>query len=145
MNAKRLWLPLALTAAIPAWHFFSATPPEGGPLDPDTAVMVGQIPPENPSPAPSPDHAPDAMRLQVRAASPAAAKGETGPTASLRPSLNAAGPEQIAQVRGFGTKLAGKVIDARPPGGFTGWHEVDAVPGIGAARLQALQDHFSLP
>jgi competence protein ComEA len=52
---------------------------------------------------------------------------------------NAANAEDFALVPGVGASVAAEIVAARPDGGFTSWDELDAVPGVGPARLIALQ------
>ncbi|MCA2977708.1 MAG: helix-hairpin-helix domain-containing protein [Myxococcaceae bacterium] len=48
--------------------------------------------------------------------------------------------DDLAVLPGIGPSLARELIEARDArGGFCSWDEVDAVPGVGAARLEALQ------
>lgn len=51
---------------------------------------------------------------------------------------NAATEADFALVPGVGAAVAKALVEARD-GGFSGWDEVDAVPGVGSARLLALQ------
>jgi competence protein ComEA len=51
---------------------------------------------------------------------------------------NTATAEDFALVPGIGPSLAQDLVAARD-GGFRDWAELDAVPGVGAARLIALQ------
>jgi competence protein ComEA len=52
---------------------------------------------------------------------------------------NAARAEDLALVPGLGANVAAEIVAARPDGGFSTWDEIDAVPGVGPARLIALQ------
>lgn len=52
---------------------------------------------------------------------------------------NTATAEDLALVPGIGATLARDLVAARGAG-WSSWDEVDAVPGVGAARLRALQD-----
>lgn len=51
---------------------------------------------------------------------------------------NAASEADFALVPGVGAAVAKALVEARGTG-FSGWNEVDAVPGVGGARLTALQ------
>lgn len=51
---------------------------------------------------------------------------------------NAASEADFALVPGVGPSLARALLEARD-GGFTDWSQIDAVPGVGEARLLALQ------
>lgn len=62
-----------------------------------------------------------------------------------KPSLNAARLADLVMVRGIGPKFAKQLLRARPPGGFRGWADVDAIPGVGPKRLRDLQARFTLP
>jgi competence protein ComEA len=54
--------------------------------------------------------------------------------------LNSATPEELALLPGVGPALARRLVEAREEGGgFASWEQVDAVPGVGAAKLQTLQ------
>ncbi len=59
-------------------------------------------------------------------------------TLGQRFDCNAATAQDLALVPGIGPSLAEALVAARD-GGFRSWDEVDAVPGVGAARLLALQ------
>ncbi len=60
------------------------------------------------------------------------------PAASL--DLNTATEEQLARIPGVSRSLARKLVEARQSrGSFTSWDEVDAVSGVGAARLETLR------
>jgi competence protein ComEA len=51
---------------------------------------------------------------------------------------NAVSAEELALVPGIGLSLAQALVSGRD-GGFRTWDEVDSVPGVGTARLAALQ------
>ena len=51
---------------------------------------------------------------------------------------NTATEAELALVPGIGASLAHELIAARD-GGFVDWDQLDAVPGVGATRLKALQ------
>jgi competence protein ComEA len=53
--------------------------------------------------------------------------------------LNTANETELAQIPGIGQRAAEALIAARPNSGFASWEEVDAVSGVGAARLAVLQ------
>lgn len=62
-------------------------------------------------------------------------------------SLNQATREQLMNVSGIGPSLADRILaerERRGRRGFQSWGEVDAVSGIGPARLQTLQENFTL-
>jgi competence protein ComEA len=52
---------------------------------------------------------------------------------------NRATAADFALLPGFGSQVAADLVGARPDGGFTSWDEIDAVTGIGPARLNSLQ------
>ncbi len=56
-------------------------------------------------------------------------------------SLNGCTVEELALVRGVGPSLAKRLVEARP---FTSWAQVDAVTGVGASRLETLQQSVEL-
>lgn len=59
------------------------------------------------------------------------------------PKLSAA---DLAVLPGIGPALAAEIIAARDAkGGFCSWEEVDAVPGVGAARLETLRQLAEIP
>lgn len=63
-------------------------------------------------------------------------------------SLNHATQQQLMAVSGIGEALSEAILTARKrsgDNGFRNWAEVEAVSGIGEARLATLQKHFSLP
>ncbi len=51
---------------------------------------------------------------------------------------NTATAQELALVPGIGPSLARELVAARD-GGFRDWAQIDAVPGVGDARLTALQ------
>ncbi len=54
--------------------------------------------------------------------------------------LNRATAGDLAQLPGVGPQLAKAIIDDRTRlGGFKSWDEVDAVPGVGPARIETLK------
>ena len=54
----------------------------------------------------------------------------------LRLPLNRAAEGDLARIPGVGAVVARALVQARP---FRSWDEVDAVPGVGPARLRTLQ------
>lgn len=63
-----------------------------------------------------------------------------GLTLGLKLNLNHASEDDLARLAGIGAQAAHELVRARSErGGFRSWDEVDAVPGIGPARLSALQ------
>ncbi len=60
-------------------------------------------------------------------------------------SLNQATREELLAVPGIGEHLADTLLQARAQkGGFRSWEDVASVSGIGAKRLQKIQESFSL-
>lgn len=55
--------------------------------------------------------------------------------------LNRCTAEELALVPGVGPSLAKRLVEARP---FTSWSQVDAVTGVGASRLETLQQSVQL-
>jgi competence protein ComEA len=55
--------------------------------------------------------------------------------------LNAAAEEDLARLPGIGREVARALVSARP---FRSWAEVDAVRGVGPARLATLQGRTKL-
>lgn len=54
--------------------------------------------------------------------------------------LNTATEEELARIPGVGRSLARKLVEARQArGAFTSWDDVDAVSGVGPAKLETLQ------
>lgn len=62
-------------------------------------------------------------------------------TLGARLDLNRASADDLAQLPGVGPALAQAIVDARArsDGGFHAWDEVDAVAGVGPARLETLK------
>jgi competence protein ComEA len=58
-----------------------------------------------------------------------------------RLSLNRAAEADLARLPGVGPRLARALIAARP---LRTWDQVDAVPGVGPARLATLRDRTTL-
>jgi len=59
----------------------------------------------------------------------------------LRLSLNDAEEAELARLPGVGAAAAHALVQARP---FSRWEEVDAVKGVGPARLRRLQETTEL-
>lgn len=58
--------------------------------------------------------------------------------------LNSATAEQLDELEGIGPETAAKILEYRQEhGGFGSVDELDAVPGIGPARLDALRDRVT--
>ncbi|WP_336243628.1 ComEA family DNA-binding protein [Corallococcus exercitus] len=58
----------------------------------------------------------------------------------LKLDLNAASESELALVPGVGRDLARRLVSAREEQGrFVSWEDVDAVPGVGAAKLETLR------
>jgi competence protein ComEA len=58
----------------------------------------------------------------------------------LKLDINAASEEELARLPGVGRSLARKLVEARQAQGrFGSWQQVDAVSGVGAAKLETLQ------
>ena len=96
-----------------------------------------------PSPAPALDCAPSAVRFREGVA---VCGDGAPPTAAqalalgLKLDLNSASEEELARLPGVGRSLAHKLVEARQAQGrFTSWEQVDAVSGVGAAKLETLQ------
>lgn len=71
---------------------------------------------------------------------------DAGPAPSAQASvpasldLNTATEQELARIPGVSRALAHRLVEARQSrGSFTSWDEVDAVPGVGAARLETLR------
>lgn len=96
---------------------------------------------------PSPTPALDCAPAQVRFRDGVAVCGEgAAPTAAqalalgLKLDLNSASEEELARLPGVGRSLAHKLVEARQTQGrFSSWDEVDAVSGVGGAKLVTLQ------
>ena len=86
-----------------------------------------------------------AAAATAASAAPATVPGATAsPTAPAVPAapinINTATPEQLDQLDGIGPGLAAKIVAERTKrGGFASLHDLDAVPGIGAKRLESLK------
>lgn len=97
-----------------------------------------------PDSAPALDCAPEAVRIRPDGV---ATCGEGLPPSGAqalalghRLDLNTASPEELALLPGVGPSLARRLVEAREDGGgFKSWDDVDAVPGVGAAKLQTLR------
>ena len=59
----------------------------------------------------------------------------------LRLPLNLAAESELARIPGVGSAAAHALVQARP---FRSWDEVDAVRGVGPARLRTLQQATEL-
>lgn len=102
-----------------------------------------------PDSAPALDCAPEAVRV---GADGVATCGEglppTGAQAlalGRRLDLSTATVDELALLPGVGPSLARRLVEARErSGGFASWEAVDAVPGVGAAKLQTLQAAMTL-
>ena len=97
-----------------------------------------------PDARPSLDCPPEAVRLDAAGlATCGAGTVPTGATAlalGLKLDLNVATEEELALLPGVGRDLARRLVTAREEQGrFTSWEDVDAVPGVGAAKLQTLR------
>jgi len=62
-------------------------------------------------------------------------------TVGVKLDLNRASAEEITVLPGVGPSLAQAIVQerARRGGAFRGWDEVDAIPGVGPAKLAVLQ------
>jgi competence protein ComEA len=97
-----------------------------------------------PDSAPALDCAPEVVRIGTDGV---ATCGEGLPPSGAqalalgrRLDLNTATPEELALLPGVGPALARRLVEAREDGGgFESWDDVDAVPGVGAAKLQTLR------
>ena len=75
---------------------------------------------------------------------PIRAQPRTGHGAEL-PDLNRATTTDLKAIDGIGDVLARRILEARARrGGFRTWRDVEAVEGIGASRLRAIQQKFSI-
>lgn len=97
-----------------------------------------------PDARPSLDCPPEAVRLDSKGlATCGAGTVPTGATAlalGLKLDLNVASEEELALLPGVGRDLARRLVTAREEQGrFTSWDDVDAIPGVGAAKLQTLR------
>jgi len=96
-----------------------------------------------PSSAPALDCEPGAVRMNRGVALCGEGTPPTGAQAQalgLKLDLNSASEEDLARLPGVGRSLARKLVEAREATGrFTSWEEVDAVPGVGSAKLETLQ------
>ncbi len=96
-----------------------------------------------PSSAPALDCEPGAVRMVDGVAVCGEGAPPTGAQAlalGLKLDLNSATEAELAQLPGVGRTLARKLVEAREAQGrFSSWQEVDAVSGVGAAKLEALQ------
>ncbi|NOK13748.1 helix-hairpin-helix domain-containing protein [Corallococcus exercitus] len=97
-----------------------------------------------PDSRPSLDCPPEAVRLDP--AGLATCGPGTVPTGSqalalgLKLDLNAASESELALLPGVGRDLAKRLVSAREAQGrFVSWENVDAVPGVGAAKLETLR------
>lgn len=70
-------------------------------------------------------------------------QGPVGPalTLGVKLDLNRATADDLAVLPGIGPSLARAIVEARAAGGgaFRSWDEVDAVAGVGPAKLEVLQ------
>jgi competence protein ComEA len=74
-------------------------------------------------------------------------RSPAGPLLTLggKLNLNDANPEELAQIPGIGRSLAKALVKARNERkGFRTWEEVDAVSGVGPAKLAALKGSAEL-
>lgn len=85
-----------------------------------------------------------ALRPEPAAVTPPAA-AEVARLTPAKKSLNDATLQDLADLPGIGMKSAESFLEARPAAGFRDWAQVDAVKGVGAARLRLLQERFTLP
>ncbi|MCY1047645.1 helix-hairpin-helix domain-containing protein [Corallococcus sp. bb12-1] len=97
-----------------------------------------------PDAKPSLDCPPEAVRLDP--AGLATCGPGTVPTGAralalgLKLDLNSASEAELALLPGVGRDLARRLVMAREEQGrFTNWDDVDAVPGVGDAKLQTLR------
>ena len=108
-----------------------------------------------PSDAPALDCAPQDVRwtdggsLSIALCAPGTPRGRVpagaGLTVGVKLELNRATEEELSLLPGIGPKLARELLRAREArGGFQSWDDVDAVEGIGAAKLQTLIDSAEL-
>jgi competence protein ComEA len=97
-----------------------------------------------PDSAPALDCAPEAVRLRADGVATCgdglAPSGAQALALGRRLDLNSATVEELALLPGVGPALARRIVEARESTGrFATWDAVDAVPGVGAAKLQTLQ------
>lgn len=102
-----------------------------------------------PTAKPALDCAPEAVRLVAQGDGSLLAvcggEGElpTGAAAlalGRKLDLNSASEEELALLPGVGASLARRLVaERRERGRFGAWEEVDAVPGVGEAKLRTLQ------
>jgi competence protein ComEA len=97
-----------------------------------------------PDSAPALDCAPEAVRIRADGVATCgeglAPSGAQALALGRRLDLNTATPEELALLPGVGPALARRLVEAREARGrFVSWDEVDAVSGVGAAKLQTLQ------
>lgn len=61
-------------------------------------------------------------------------------------SINQANSEQLQSVLGIGPHIAKLIIDERSKrsGGFRSWNQLRNISGLGASRIELLQQHFTL-
>jgi competence protein ComEA len=96
-----------------------------------------------PSSAPALDCEPGKVRMVEGVAVCGEGAPPTGAQAlalGMKLDLNAASEAELAQLPGVGRSLARKLVEAREAEGrFSSWEQVDAVSGVGAAKLETLQ------
>jgi competence protein ComEA len=96
-----------------------------------------------PGSAPALDCEPSAVRLRDGVAvcgEGAPPSGAQALALGLKLDLNTVSEEELARLPGVGRSLARKLVEAREARGrFSSWEEVDAVPGVGGARLETLR------
>ncbi|MCP3141899.1 ComEA family DNA-binding protein [Pyxidicoccus xibeiensis] len=97
-----------------------------------------------PDSAPALDCPPEAVRMGpdgiATCGDGLAPSGAQALALGRRLDLNTATSEELALLPGVGPSLARRLVEAREEGGgFESWEQVDAVPGVGAAKLQTLQ------
>ncbi len=96
-----------------------------------------------PSSTPALDCEPSAVRIRDGVAVCGEGAPPTGAQAlalGMKLDLNTASEEELARLPGVGRSLARKLVEAREAqGSFSSWEEVDAVSGVGAARLETLR------
>ncbi|WP_164019525.1 ComEA family DNA-binding protein [Pyxidicoccus trucidator] len=102
-----------------------------------------------PDSAPALDCAPEAVRIRADGVAICgdglAPSGAQALSLGRRLDLNTATAEELALLPGVGPALARRLVEAREATGrFASWDEVDAVSGVGAAKLQTLQAATSL-